>query len=152
MDECTFHPTIEDKSKIKKTNSKKVNGYDQVIQRVRTAAEYKRNLQEKIDQYFSYFNNFLRACRGEHYEELKKKEIKPFSFNRGTAKPTKKPQVVIELTVMPGKTSRIPLRPNDDPEEVVKNFSKIYHLSKEDQDSLRATIKDQLAAIQEKAT
>ena len=62
-------------------------------------------------------------------------------------KAKKAPGVIVEVAVMFGKTSKIPLHATDDPEEVANNFAKIYHLSKENQEDLQNVLKEQHALL-----
>lgn len=52
MQECTFKPNIDQTSKEVPTTTKpkKINGYDEIIQRMRNVTEEKRKNQEKIDK------------------------------------------------------------------------------------------------------
>ena len=136
MDECTFKPKLhKQNSRMDSEESRKcIKGYDHAIQRYRIAAEEKRKLKEKIE----------RSARGANYEEIRKKKIQPFKSNVQEAKDKKMPLIVIEATVMPGKVIKIPLYETDNAEEVARNFSKIYHLSKESQNALTRVIKEQL--------
>lgn len=94
---------------------------------------------------------YFRASRGENYEELKKKDIKPFNlnYNKKPPKTAKTPALTVEVTVMPGKNCKIPLHNSDNPIEVACNFAKIYHLSKEEQESLEIALKEQIQNLNE---
>ncbi len=95
-----------------------------------------------------------RSSRGANYDELKKKDIKPFSFQSRSPKLPRDrsaPAVSVEVAVKVGKGSKITLHANDDPVEVANSFSKIYHLGKEDLEELQRVLKEQLVLLNKRA-
>jgi len=137
MEGCTFKPKIAESSKEFAENIKPIKGYDQAIQRFRTAAEDKRKLQDKID----------RTARGAGYDEARKKKAKAFNLKTNEAKTKKLPEIIVEVTIMPGKSTKIPLYPTDSPERIADNLAKIYHLSKTSQENLVNALREQIRII-----
>ena len=48
----------------------------------------------------------------------------------------KKPFVIIEIIVAPGKQAQIPLHRGDDPERLTESYAKAFNLNKKAQDML----------------
>lgn len=137
MDGCTFKPKIGESSKEAAENVRPVKGYEQAVQRFRTAAEDKRKIQDKID----------KTTRGAGYDEIKKKQVKAFNLKSNEAKDKGLPQVIVEVTVMPGKSTKVPLYATDSAEKIADNLARIYHLSRGNQENLANALKEQLRII-----
>ena len=75
------------------------------------------------------------------------KKAKAFNLKTNEAKTKKLPEIIVEVTIMPGKSTKIPLYPTDSPERIADNLAKIYHLSKTSQENLVNALREQIRII-----
>ena len=93
----------------------------------------------------SIFLLLLRTPCGENYEKVRKSVSKPPSLlSRVPENKRGKQLVVVYLNVGPGKSSKIKLHENDDPEELAKNYARIYHLDEDSEEQLKKLLAEQL--------
>eukprot|EP00916_Digyalum_oweni_P025469 GHVL01041945.1.p1 GENE.GHVL01041945.1~~GHVL01041945.1.p1 ORF type:complete len:541 (+),score=103.45 GHVL01041945.1:210-1832(+) len=121
LKECTFKPTMitNRSNKGPRFGAGDVKGFQSNVNRMRVAAQQRQELQKKREN----------IPRGENYEKLRSKGVRPFSFGEGTCRPNRKKAVLfVDVHLGGGKRGRIGVHENDTPAGLAENFSKIYNL------------------------
>lgn len=135
LEKCTFQPSLSSDIRVPTTKSIP-RGYQETIERLRTANKDKQDRKEKYE----------KRPIGENYEKLKSEKVKPFSFLERQKTP-RNVLVYVDVNVAPGKTGRIAIHEDDDPKELAKNFCMAYHLNLEMRETLEELLNQQLQDI-----
>ncbi|CAD8214827.1 unnamed protein product [Paramecium octaurelia] len=125
LNQCTFTPLINDGIPISTTNASTPKDYDRMVDRMRKANNRAREQKEKLNH----------VSTGEQLEKLRNSPFNPPQMvNRPKLK--KKPIVIMDVNICPGKQGRLALYEDQDPQDVVKNFAKLFNLNTEMSDIL----------------
>eukprot|EP00743_Colponemidia_sp_Colp-15_P005230 GILK01005627.1.p1 GENE.GILK01005627.1~~GILK01005627.1.p1 ORF type:complete len:709 (-),score=133.13 GILK01005627.1:161-2095(-) len=125
---CTFKPdtTITQKSRTRAPKHTP-RGYNESVERLRVATKERQVMKEAKE----------KIPAGENYDKVKSAPIKPFSFlqeQRVLKRPP--PLLYVDVNLGPGRTGRIGIHEDDDPDVLAKNFAKAYQLDQQLQSRL----------------
>ncbi|CAD8112863.1 unnamed protein product [Paramecium sonneborni] len=125
LNQCTFTPLINDGIPLSITSANTPKDYEKMVDRMRKANNKAREQKEKLNH----------ISTGEQLDKLRNSPFNPPQMiNRPKLK--KKPIVIMDVNICPGKQGRLALYEDQDPQDVVKNFSKLFNLNTEMSDIL----------------
>ncbi|CAD8116006.1 unnamed protein product [Paramecium sonneborni] len=125
LNQCTFTPLINDGIPISTITSSTPKDYDKMVDRMRSANNKAKEQKDKLNH----------ISTGEQLDKLRNSPFNPPQMvNRPKLK--KKPIVIMDVNICPGKQGRLALYEDQDPQDVVKNFSKLFNLNTEMSDIL----------------
>ena len=141
MNECTFHPKIEGKVLKDKIDPKtSIKGYNEMVNRYRSASREKMLINENIEK---------SAC-GANYLNTRDQKVKPFNLSSRKVKDVK--CKIVEITLKPGKTVSMKLLETDDVNTLAKKFADTYQLSTEHREVLEVNIEKELKILKSQKT
>ncbi|CDW76985.1 UNKNOWN [Stylonychia lemnae] len=129
--ECPFQPQISqvgyDKEKVKSQTPK---GFEKMIQRMKNGQVLK---EQKIKDY----NNLGQVKNYQGVPTIQTPfELKTQKRDQMRQAKKRKPFIIIEIIISPGKMAHLPIHDGDDPHILCQNFSRTYNLGKLAKDSL----------------
>ncbi|CAK69443.1 unnamed protein product (macronuclear) [Paramecium tetraurelia] len=132
---CSFHPQIN--YSMPESQSTGIGGYWEAIERMRRANDRKHLKDLKLNHKPS----------GENYEKVKNQPFSPPEMlQRGQLK-KELPILYIDIKLGPRKVGRLALRRNDDVEEVVKSFCKVWGVGQQDYELLVNQVRENLQSV-----
>ncbi|KAM3131076.1 hypothetical protein pb186bvf_016774 [Paramecium bursaria] len=118
MEQCTFKPTINEGIPFIEPEVPK--DYEKVVGRMKYAQEQYRQKKEKLEHI---------PC-GENYEKVRNQPFNPPNLiTRERVK--RKPIVIMDVNISSGKQGRLVLHEDEDPNQVIKQFAKLFNLNQE---------------------
>ncbi|CAD8173326.1 unnamed protein product [Paramecium pentaurelia] len=132
---CSFQPQIN--GCMPDMEQVGVNGYGQAVERLRRANDqrYLREIQ------------LNHKPSGEKYEKVKRMAFIPPDMLQRSKVQKEIPILYIDIKIGPSKVGRLALRKNDNVEEVVKSFCKVWGVALQDYDLLVNQVKENLKNV-----
>jgi len=140
LEACTFRPEINAKTVSHSQDSSTVGvkampkGYEKTIGRLRYALDENKKKKEALE----------KVPTGENYEKNRNAGMKPFTFLTKEKKSKNPPFVYVDVNVAPGRTGRIGIHEEDDPQTLARNFAVAFQLNQEMFNSLEELITQQI--------
>ncbi|KRX06192.1 hypothetical protein PPERSA_06074 [Pseudocohnilembus persalinus] len=138
---CHFAPQIN-QNKLDYNNIKgnvQVNGFEKNVGRMKYAAEQNQIKKQKLEH----------KPAGENYEKKKSQKANPPQMLTRPKK-EKKPFLILEINIAPGKSGKLSLVEDDDAQKVAKNFCKQYDLNDQAREIIATDIQQQIDLYKEK--
>ncbi|CAD8113031.1 unnamed protein product [Paramecium sonneborni] len=132
---CSFHPQIN--YQMPETQSTGIGGYWEAIERIRRANDRKHLKDLKLNHKPS----------GENYEKYKNQPFSPPEMLQRRQCKKELPILYIDIKLGPRKVGRLALRKNDDVEEVVQSFCKVWGVGQQDYELLVNQVKENLQNV-----
>ena len=130
--ECTFKPVLND---YRKSNAAMPPGYEHVVQRMRRAQN--ERVQAEADA----------LAEARRRAALAGKPAQPFTFQTDKRSERRHPLLYMDINLGPGKTGRIGLHGDDDPDALAANFARAYGLDGAMQNKLAGLIERYLVEV-----
>ena len=137
---CTFKPQINKNQYFSNNDSGQmpIKGYEETVKRMEDARKEKEKVQR------IYEEPMLRFPKNKKYMEERETNYtvpEPFNFK---AKNEKDVLMFVDVELGGGKIGRIGIHKGEDLDQVVRNFSKVYTLNKDQERKLAGNLKKQL--------